>query len=403
MREENEVSGCLIERKGKYYVVLYYYAGDKRLSETKATGIAVKDHKKRDAERMKLQMIEEKRNSLTEQKKLREQKVHPFADCLLKWADYKASQVEGSTAATYKDKVKTPAEYFRKKNMMIENLTPQDLLAYYEWALKYGRRNVYKEGAKTGLARRTVRDQATLIKSFLNDAIVQGVITTNPASLISVPRVKEDNVKEIAFLTLEQAKEFLKFVRITEKFQMLYPICKFGLYYGLRRSEIMGLRWNAFDFEKNQLEICHTVIRIGTELELRDNVKTKSSHRYLPLLDDIKETLDELKKFQKDKGIYKDDGYIITWEDGRVVDPDYISKLFRKAVKACPDVPKNLSLHGLRHSCCAILFEKGWDLGTVQNWLGHQDVAVTANIYNHVSKHWKNEHGKEIDGLFKGA
>ena len=179
----------------------------------------------------------------------------------------------------------------------------------------------------------------------------------------------------------------------------LYYISKIGLYYGLRRSEILGLKWSAIDYNNNEIEIRHTVIRADNNVIGRDNVKTASSHRYLPLLEDIKADLEELRAWQIKQGIYSDKGYIFLWEDGRQYDPDYISKLFKKAVKKCDFVSQELTLHKLRHSCCAILFQKGWDLGEVQNWLGHSDITVTANIYNHVSKTWKNEHGRKIDGF----
>jgi integrase len=398
MKNENDVKGCLIERKGRYYVTLYYYVDGQRLTETKATGIAVNSHKKREAERIKNDMIMEKQQELENTTHV--QNLHSFADCFERWVEYKTTQIESTTATSYRDGSKTVIDYFRQKNIMIEELQPKDLLAYYNWALENGRRHRYKEDSNTGLKRRTVRDQATLVKGFLNDAVVQGIITVNPADKVSVPRVKEDNTKEIAYMDLEQAKSFLDFVKSTPRFHVLYYISELGFYYGLRRSELLGLRWDAIDFENGMIEIKHTVVRIAHTVEHRDNVKTKSSHRYLPLIQAVRDCLTELKDCQKQHDIYSDSGYIFLWEDGREYNPDYISKLFVKAVKACPDVPKDITLHGLRHSCCAILFQKGWDLAEVQNWLGHSDIAVTANIYNHVSIKWKNEHGQKIDNLF---
>jgi integrase len=383
-------------------VVLYYYVDGERVSQTKATGIAIKDHKKKEAERIKQQMIVDKQNLLIEQEMIRNRKVHIFSECFKRWVDYKVERIEGTTGRSYRDKSKGIIAYFGQKGTKIEELAARDLLEYYEWALKYGRRNVYKEGGSTALSRRYVRDQATLIKSFLNDAVVQGIIENNPALCVSVPRVKETKVREIGFMDLEQAKRFLEFVKTNPLFRIIYYISKFGLYYGLRRSEILGLRWSAFDFEKNEIEIRHTVVRgESNKVEHRDTVKSESSHRFLPLLDDIKDDLIEIMKSQKESGIFSEDGYVFLWEDGREYDPDYISKLFKKAITACPNVPKNMTLHGLRHSCCAILFQKGWELGEVQNWLGHSDISVTANIYNHVSAKWRNEHGREIDGFFK--
>ena len=399
MKNDNEVRGCLIEKKGRYYVTLYYYIEGIRKTETKATGISVNDHKKREAERIKNQMIADKQATLDELSQTRY--LHNFADCLERWVEYKSNNIESTTAYSYLDRSKSIVEYFRERNIMIENLQPKDLLAYYEWALKYGRRNVYKEGGSTSLKRRTVRDQATLIKSFLNDAVVQGIIPINPADKVSVPKEKTDKTKETPYMDLTQAKQFLDFVKSLPQNKILYYICKLDFYYGLRRSELLGLRWSAVDFDSNEIEVKHTVVRVSNNVEHRDNVKTESSHRYLPLLEEVKECLLELKDIQKSNNIYSENGYIFLWEDGREYDPDYITKLFKKAVNKCPNMPEGMTFHGMRHSCCAILFQEGWEMAEVQNWLGHSDIGVTANIYNHVSKKWKNEHGKKIDGFFR--
>ncbi|MCM1543556.1 MAG: phage integrase SAM-like domain-containing protein, partial [Blautia sp.] len=158
-------------------------------------------HKKREDEKIMEQLVREKEEEL---ERLAEQKrSHSFADCFERWIDYKSSQIESTTAWGYKNRSKTIIEYFRERDFRIESLEPKDLLQYYEWALENGRRNVYSENTPTGLSRRTVSDQATLIKSFLNDAILQKVITANPADKVQVPRVRQSNVEEIAFMDME--------------------------------------------------------------------------------------------------------------------------------------------------------------------------------------------------------
>ena len=398
MTNNKSVTGCLIERKGKYYVVVSYYVDGYRLQDTKSTGISITSHKKREAEKIKDRLIQEKEKEL--EQLARKKNSHSFAECFERWIDYKSTQIECTTAWGYKSKSKTIIEYFREKDFKIEELEPKDLLTYYEWALENGRRNVYNENMSTGLNRRTVRDQSALIKGFLNDAVIEGIISTNPADKVQVPRVKENNTKEIAFMDIEQSEAFLKFIKSDPLFEKLYCISKIGLFYGCRRSEILGLKWSAIDFEKGAIVINHTIVRNEGGVEYRDNVKTESSYRYLPLLEIVKYDLLELMKRQKETGIYDKNGYVFRWEDGRTYDPDYITKLFKKAVERCNAVPKNMTFHGLRHSCCAILFEKGWDLGKVQNWLGHSDITVTANIYNHVSRKWRNKHGKMVDEMF---
>lgn len=399
MSDNKSVRGCLIERKGRYYAVISYYVGEHRLQDTKSTGISVSSHKKREAEKIKDQLVQEKERELEQLAKAKES--HSFADCFGRWIDYKSKQIESTTAWGYKNRSKTILEYFRKKDIKIEELEPKDLLNYCEWALANGRRNIHNENTPAGLGRRTVRDQLSLIKTFLNDAVVQGIIATSPADKVQVPRVKEDNTEEIAYMDKEQSKAFLNYVKTVPIFEKLYCITKLGIRYGFRRSELLGLKWSAIDFEKEEIVINHTIVRNEQGDVGRDNVKTKSSHRYLPLLESVRGDLLDVMERQKELGIYSKDGYVFKWEDGRIYSPDYITKLFRKAVIRCECVPENLTVHGLRHSCCAILFEDGWELGQVQNWLGHSDITVTANIYNHVSKKWKNKHGKMVDEVFR--
>lgn len=356
MTDTKGVKGCIIERKGKYYVVVSYYVDGHRLHDTKSTGISVTSHKKREAEKMRDLLVHEKEKEL--EQLADETKPHSFADCFEKWIDYKSNQIESTTAWGYKNRSKTIADYFREKNSMLEDLKPKDLLAYCEWALENGRRNIYSEDTPAGLCRRTVRDQLTLIKSFLNDAVVQGIIATSPADKVQVPRVKENNVDEIAFMDKEQAEAFLDYVRMVPMFEKLYAISKVGLYYGCRRSEILGLRWNAIDLGRGEVVINHTVVRAEEGDVYRDNVKTESSHRYYPLLDGIKDELLGLMESQKKSGTYSEDGYVFQWDDGRTYSPDYISKLFRKAVIRCGKVPENLTIHGLRHSCWPYYLKK---------------------------------------------
>ena len=384
MSDSKSVKGCLIEKKGRYYAIISYYVDGNRLQSTKSTGISVTSHKKREAEKIKDKLVQEKERELEElaQKK----NLHSFADCFERWIDYKSDQVESTTAWAYKNRGKTAIEYFRKKDIKIEELQPKDLLKYCEWALVNGRWNIYNENTPTGLSRRTVRDQLTLIKGFLNDAVVQGVIITNPADKVQVPRVKEDNTEEIAYMDKGQLKAFLNYVKTVPIFEKLYCITKVGVCYGFRRSELLGLKWSAIDFEKKEIVINHTIVRNEQGDVGRDNVKTKSSHRYLPLLESVRGDLLDVMEYQKELGIYSEDGYVFCWDNGKIYRPDYIIKLFKKAVIRCGCVPEDLTVHGLRHSCCAILFEDGWELGEVQNWLGHSDITVTANIYNHVSK-----------------
>ncbi len=121
-----------------------------------------------------------------------------------------------------------------------------------------------------------------------------------------------------------------------------------------------------------------------------EDTKTAASLRELTLFPTAVKMLQKIKEEQKTAkqfygNQYKNtEGYIFTWDDGTRYDPDYISKLFKKAVKKFGK--PELSLHKLRHTCGSLLFELGWDLKKVQYWLGHSDAQTTLNIYAHFNK-----------------
>lgn len=91
------------------------------------------------------------------------------------------------------------------------------------------------------------------------------------------------------------------------------------------------------------------------------------------------------------------DGYVFTWEDGRAYNPDYISKLFKKAMKSFgrPEI----TLYNLRHSCASMLINKGWDIKKLQYWLGHTDAQTTLNIYSHFIRQRLNASDNDLSQI----
>ena len=170
-------------------------------------------------------------------------------------------------------------------------------------------------------------------------------------------------------------------------------------YYGLRRSEALGLQWNSIDFEKNLVHIRHTVVKVDKVVE-KDKTKTASSYRSFPLIPEIREELLKEKARQSEnrklfKKEYFDSQYIFVWDNGKPFSPDYVSHAFKKILKKY-DMP-DIRFHDLRHSCASILLSKGFTLKDVQEWLGHADIEITANVYGHLDMSRKNA---IADGIF---
>jgi len=109
-------------------------------------------------------------------------------------------------------------------------------------------------------------------------------------------------------------------------------------------------------------------------LEYKDGTKTNTSKRTFPLLADVREVLLKLKEKQNEYlkifgNTYNKSDYVFKWQDGRLYQPDYVSKSFQRRLKR--NGLKVIRFHDLRHSTASILYDKGWDLKDIQDWLGH--------------------------------
>ena len=171
----------------------------------------------------------------------------------------------------------------------------------------------------------------------------------------------------------------------------------FGGFYGLRRSEIVGLRWSAIDWSNNVFYINHTVTTAKVDGEMKiiakDRAKNKSSLRALPLAPPIKEKLLELKSQQefyrrKFKRSYNKEWleYILVDEMGGLILPNYITSAWASFLERSDF--RKIRFHDLRHTCASLLLNNGKDRGVtlkhIQEWLGHSDFSTTADIYSHL-------------------
>ena len=178
----------------------------------------------------------------------------------------------------------------------------------------------------------------------------------------------------------------------------------------LRRSEVLGLRWDAIDFEEKAITIRHTVneTRIDGKytLVLADTTKTKSSYRTLPLVAPFEAILKRLKAEQEENrklcgNCYCQDylGYIYVNELGELIKPGYLSSHVPVVLKEHNMPP--IRFHDLRHSCASLLFSQGVSLKEIQAWLGHSTIGTTANIYTHLDENSKINSANAIIGILE--
>ncbi|MCL2605563.1 MAG: site-specific integrase, partial [Defluviitaleaceae bacterium] len=176
-------------------------------------------------------------------------------------------------------------------------------------------------------------------------------------------------------------------------------------YFGLRRSEVIGLRWSAIDLTNGSLTVCQKVVRLTHEGKrenyITDTLKTESSFRILPLDEKLITMFTAIKKQQEDNRVLCGDSYCVDYFDyvcvnvmGGLINPETMSRYFSKKIRE--NGMKVIRFHDLRHSCASLLLSLGYAMKEIQDWLGHANYKTTADLYSHVDPRNK---GKMIRGL----
>ena len=275
--------------------------------------------------------------------------------------------------------------FFEKVCPELENIKPIMVKNYAQTKLKSGR----LDGQKGGLSLVSVRKHIAVLRHALDEAVMLGYLESNPTNSIRLPKSKKGtNTDRTVFLSPEEAQELLNGISD----HPIYPAVVLSLLYGLRRSEVLGLRWEAINFENNTLTIQHTVVKNLT-IRQSDYTKTDNSRRTFEILPEVKIMLEQLKE-KAPKG----SSYIFCRDDGSVWRPDTLTRTFQRQLKQL-GLPK-MRFHDLRHSTASILFDRGWSLEDVKNWLGHADIETTSNIYLHYGRTRKVLLAGTLAGMF---
>ena len=177
----------------------------------------------------------------------------------------------------------------------------------------------------------------------------------------------------------------------------------------MRRSEVIGLKWDAIDFDNKTITIKHTIQETQVDgkytLVACDTTKTKSSCRTLPLVDPYEKMLLRMKSNQAENrrlcGSYYNQNYldyIFVNEIGEIIKPGYVSAHFADVLEK-HNMPR-IRFHDLRHSCATMLFAQGVPMKEIQAWLGHSTIGTTANIYTHLDENSKINSANAIIGIF---
>ncbi|MDD4474206.1 MAG: tyrosine-type recombinase/integrase [Eubacteriales bacterium] len=377
------VAGHLQEKKNLYYIVLDFQdEKGKRRQKWLPTGLPIKGNKKK-AEAM---LADARVNFVPPTTEPRESETL-FSDYLIDWLEIAKPTIAQTTYASYRQMTKgVIVPYFEERNITLTGIKPQDIQAFYTEQLKRVKAS-------------SVIHYHAVIHRALKYAVKIDVLVANPADKVERPR------KEPFKASFYDSTEMEQLFEASRGTYLEIPIL-LGAFYGLRRSEVVGLRWEAIDFKRNTLTISHTVTSYTLDGKrhtiAQDTTKTKSSMRTLPLVPAIRGKLIAVKEQQK---VYIDlcgksydkqyIGYICVNPMGGLITPNYITQTFPELL--AKNNLRRIRFHDLRHSCASLLLANGVPMKQIQEWLGHSDFSTTANIYAHLDYNSKIDSAQAME------
>ena len=378
-----KATGYVRLKRGIWQIVFYYFdENGERHQSSESTGLPEKGNKRR-AQQILNERLDELANQSTT---THASKNILFLTFMLDWLnDVVSHKVKISTFSQYLYVFNTYiAKYKPFHGVKLQELTPALLQSYYNAQLK------------AGLSPNTVRKHHANIHKCLDYAVRMGKITLNPSIMTELP-AKRKYQGAIAY-TPEQLKKLLRLFRG----EPLEVAVQLTVTYGLRRSEVCGLRWEAIDFDAGTIHICHTAVMNKGKVVYSDSTKTDSSNRVLPLTNNMRTYLQKVQYQQAENkklfgDAYIDSGYVCVHPNGAPIRPDYVTPHFQRRLKEI-GLPV-IRFHDLRHSAVYALRKGGCDAKDIQAWLGHSDITTTLNVYGHVLGGDMDRLGQVMDSL----
>lgn len=279
----------------------------------------------------------------------------------------------------------------------LQAVTPAKLNAFYADLLSKGRSD-----GKGGLSPKSVRNAHVIVRKALSDAVKWNLIPRNPAAFAEPPKLVNSGDREMKTWTPQEARSFLELAQNDR----LYAAWLLAISTGMRRGEVLGLRWSDVDLEDARLSVRQTLITVNYGIEF-STPKTNKGRRSIALDKGTVSVLRSHKKAQLEERMaigstrYADNDLVFCKVDGQPMHPDLFSQQFDRMVARSP-LPR-IRLHDLRHSYATISLKAGVHPKVVSERLGHATVAFTLDRYSHAVPGMQEDAAERVAALILGS
>lgn len=305
-----------------------------------------------------------------------------FSEYMEQWLERMVMQVQESTLESYQYTLRHIVSYFEAKKIKLGDLKPEHIQKYYY------------DKMKEGLGANTIIKHHSNIHKALSTALKHNLILFNPADRVDLPRKTkyQANIYD---------DDLMRELLVNVKGSTIEAPVTITVFLGLRRSEVLGLKWSAINIRHKTLVIQTTVVRSKSIIK-KDTTKNNSSHRTLSLPESLCAYLISLKERQEeDKQLYgncyNENDWVCKGEDGTPLTPTALSHRYSKLLKETGLPP--IRFHDLRHSCASMLLNAGCELYEIKELLGHSQIATTIDIYGHLDFKSKRRMASKINDI----
>lgn len=319
-----------------------------------------------------------------------------LADFAVKYLEMKKTVLSPTTYPFYETIINTEIipKFGNLKLQEIKTYHVQEFINYLATEKKRG------DGAPGGIGATTVKRYTTVFRSMLSLAY-QLEYTENDVGASRRIVFPKDDPTEIEVYNQAEVDEILQ--ALSDEPTNIRALVEIAIFTGMRRGEIVGLKWSDIDFENKKISVRRSIYKPKNGKAKEKLPKTLGSIRTISIPDCLCKTLLEYRMHQ-DRHIsfmgdaWKNLDYVFTEEDGYVMNPQTPTKQFSKFLKR-HDI-RHLKFHGLRHTSATLLLANGCDIKTVSSRLGHSDIETTG-IYVHALESTDRTAANTFDSIMK--